>query len=61
MTPSAQVLVARNGVVVYNKSFGYFTYDKKEKVNENTLYDLASLTKILATLPEIIQLYDQKK
>ena len=49
MTPSAQVLVARNGVVVYQKSFGRCTYDKNaEQVTNNTLYDLASLTKILS-------------
>lgn len=61
MTPSAQVLVAHQGKVVYNKSFGYFTYQKKEKVNNNTLYDLASLTKILATLPELMLLYEEEK
>ena len=62
MTPSAQVLVARNGVVVYQKSFGRCTYDKNaEQVTNNTLYDLASLTKILATVPELIDLYDKQK
>lgn len=61
MTPSAQVLVARHGKVIYNKSFGNFTYDTKEAVSNDHLYDLASLTKILATLPELIRLYDKKK
>ena len=57
-----QVLVARNGVVVYQKSFGRCTYDKNaEQVTNNTLYDLASLTKILSTLPELIDLYDKQK
>ncbi|MHC5309972.1 glycoside hydrolase family 3 N-terminal domain-containing protein [Myroides sp. LJL116] len=57
-TPGAQVLVARNGVVVYNKSFGYHDYQNQVKVKDTDLYDLASLTKILATLPMIMKLYD---
>lgn len=61
MSPSVQVLVARSGKVIYNKSFGYFTYEKKQKVSDTTLYDLASLTKILSTLPQLMKLYDQKK
>ncbi len=62
MTPSAQILVARRGVVVYNKSFGRCTYDiTSDQVTNNTLYDLASLTKILSTLPELIELYDKQK
>ncbi len=58
-TPGAQVLVARNGVIVYNKSFGYHDYQKSVEVKNTDLYDLASLTKILATLPVIMQLYDK--
>lgn len=61
MTPSAQILVARHGRVIYNKAFGNFTYSPSEKVTDSTLYDLASLTKILATLPVLMQDFDQKK
>lgn len=61
MTPSAQVLVARRGKVIYNKSFGTLTYDSDKKVYNNYLYDLASLTKILGTVPELIRLYDLNK
>ncbi|MDO5654613.1 MAG: glycoside hydrolase family 3 N-terminal domain-containing protein [Flavobacteriaceae bacterium] len=50
-TPGMQILVARNGKVVYDKSFGYFTYDKKDKVAWNHLYDVASVTKIVSTMP----------
>lgn len=60
-TPGAQVLVARNGKVIYNKSFGYHDYSKDQKVVNSDLYDLASLTKILATLPMLMQMYDQGK
>ncbi len=55
MAPGLQVLVARHGKVVYRKSFGYFTYDKKVKVDNNSIYDLASVTKILGGLPMIMK------
>jgi len=47
--PGCQVLVARNGKVIFNKSFGYHTYDSLIKVNNTTIYDLASITKVAAT------------
>jgi beta-N-acetylhexosaminidase len=60
MYPGAQIVVARKGKVVYQKSFGYHTPDKHQRVKDTDLYDLASLTKILATLPMVMQLFDQK-
>lgn len=54
--PGAQILVARKGKVVYNKSFGRPFYGADEFINEEHIYDLASLTKILATLPMIMEL-----
>ncbi len=59
MTPGIQLLVARKGKVVYEKCFGYHTYDKTSKVKFDDLYDVASLTKILATLPLLIELVDK--
>lgn len=59
MTPGAQIIVARKGKVVYEKSFGYHTYDKDLEVKNTDLYDVASLTKILATLPNIMIQYDK--
>jgi len=61
MTPGIQILVARKGKVIYQKSFGYHTYENKVKVVNSDIYDVASLTKILATLPNVMQQYDQKK
>ena len=55
MAPGVQVLVARRGKVVYLKSFGHYTYDKKKRVDEESIYDLASVTKILGGLPMIIK------
>ncbi|EDP70722.1 b-glycosidase, glycoside hydrolase family 3 protein [Flavobacteriales bacterium ALC-1] len=59
MTPGIQLLVARKGKVIYNKNFGYHTYSKKNKVDFDDIYDVASLTKILATLPIVMELEEK--
>jgi CubicO group peptidase (beta-lactamase class C family) len=59
--PGCQVLVAKDGKVFFQKCYGWLSYDKKQPVTPETLYDLASLTKILAPLPAIMKLYDEKK
>ncbi|MFT4942521.1 MAG: beta-N-acetylhexosaminidase [Candidatus Paceibacteria bacterium] len=59
MMPGAQVLVARKGKVIYNKNFGYHTPSKLRKVTQTDVYDIASLTKIMATVPLVMQLVDQ--
>lgn len=58
IAPGMQILVARKGKVVYNKSFGFHTYDNVEPVRNSDLYDVASLTKILATLPMVVKEFD---
>ncbi len=55
MTPGMQILVARKGKIVYDKNFGFHTYENKNIVQSDDQYDLASLTKILATLPLVMQ------
>ncbi|WP_027126354.1 glycoside hydrolase family 3 N-terminal domain-containing protein [Gelidibacter mesophilus] len=57
--PGLQILVARKGKVVYNKAFGKHTYEGKEKVDLDDMYDVASLTKILATLPLLMELEEK--
>jgi beta-glucosidase-like glycosyl hydrolase/CubicO group peptidase (beta-lactamase class C family) len=59
MTPGIQLLVARKGKVIYNKTFGKHTYEGDEPVKPNDLYDVASLTKILATLPLLMELEEK--
>ena len=56
MTPGLQLLIARKGKVIYNKNFGKHTYESKENVESDDIYDVASLTKILATLPLLMEL-----
>ena len=60
-TPGCQILIVKDEKVVWNKAYGYHTYAKKKMVQTNDLYDLASLTKVVATLPAIMQLVDKKK
>jgi beta-glucosidase-like glycosyl hydrolase/CubicO group peptidase (beta-lactamase class C family) len=57
--PGCQILAAKNGVVFFNKSYGYFTYDSIRKVTNSDIYDLASVTKIAATVPAVMHLYEK--
>jgi beta-N-acetylhexosaminidase len=59
--PGAVVLVAKDGKIAYEKAFGYLTYDSTEAVYPETIYDLASVTKIMATTVSVMKLYDQGK
>ena len=59
--PGAQVLVARKGKIVYDKSFGNPTYESNSIINEYHLYDLASITKIAASTLAIMHLYEKGK
>lgn len=54
--PGCQILVARNGKVFWRKSYGYATYQKKEPINNDYLYDLASVTKVTSTIPALMSL-----
>ena len=60
MTPGVQLLIAKNGSVIYNKSYGHHTYNKKISVENEDIYDLASITKILVSLPLIIREFESK-
>lgn len=60
-TPSCQVLVARHGMIVYDKAFGHPGYESSAVVSTSDIYDLASCTKLMATLPAVMKLYDQGK
>ena len=58
-TPGCVVLVARHGKIAYQKAFGFMTYDKTEPVYKETIYDMASCTKICATTMATMKLYDE--
>lgn len=59
--PGCQILVAKDGVVIYNRSFGTFEYGKNREVTNDDIYDIASMTKASATVPAVMKLYDEKK
>jgi CubicO group peptidase (beta-lactamase class C family) len=59
--PGCVVMVARKGIVVYEKAYGYHTYDNKIQVKEDDLYDLASVTKVSATIPGVMLLNSEGK
>lgn len=57
--PGCQILVAKKGAIIYDKCFGHETYEEgAAEVKPNSLYDLASLTKVLATTLSYMRLYD---
>ena len=60
-TPGCVVLVAKDGKVIFNKAYGYHSYDKIVPDKLTDIFDLASMTKISATTMETMQLYDQGK
>lgn len=59
--PGCQVLVAKNGKVIWDKCYGTRTYESDEKVKPSELYDLASITKVAATTLAVMKLYENKK
>ncbi len=59
--PGAQILVAQGGRVIYDKAFGYHTYEKKDPVKPSDVYDIASITKVVATTVSLMKLQDMGK
>ena len=57
--PGCQIAIIKDGAMVYNRSFGYHTYEKRTPVRNTDIYDLASLTKIIATTPSLMKLVDE--
>lgn len=60
-TPGCVVLVAKDGKVIFNKAYGYHTYDNVMPDKLTDIFDLASMTKVSATTMETMQLTDQGK
>lgn len=59
--PGCQVLVAKDGKIIYDKSFGTYDYISKQPVESNSVYDLASCSKATGTLLAVMKAYDEKK
>ena len=59
--PGGVLLASKDGKIFIHEAFGYHTYDKKEKVTRGDIYDLASITKVIATTSSVMLLADQNK
>lgn len=59
--PGCVVLVARNGKIIYEKAFGTYNYDSPDSMSINTIFDMASVTKVCATTISAMKLYDEGK
>ncbi|HEX8376631.1 MAG TPA: serine hydrolase [Pedobacter sp.] len=60
-TPSAVVMVVKDGSVIFNKAYGAHTYDGEKPAAVSDIYDVASVTKIAATTMATMKLYEQQK
>ena len=56
--PGAQVLIYKHDSIRLNKSYGFHTYDSIVRVKNHHLFDLASVTKILASTLAFMKLYE---
>lgn len=57
--PGAVVGIVKDGVLAYNRGYGYQDYAKTEAVRETDVYDLASITKVMATTTAAMKLADR--
>lgn len=57
--PGMVVFIAKGGKVIFNKAYGYHTYEKETKSRIDDIFDLASITKTSATTMEVMRLYEQ--
>ncbi len=59
--PGCQLLIAKEGNVFFSKAYGHFTYDNRIEVQENNLYDLASISKVMGTTLAVMKQFDEGK
>jgi uncharacterized protein YbbC (DUF1343 family)/CubicO group peptidase (beta-lactamase class C family) len=60
--PGAVLIVGHNGQIVYRKAYGSRAIvPRREEMTLDTMFDCASLTKVVATTPAIMQLWEQGK
>lgn len=59
--PGCQILVAKDNKIVWQKSYGYYTYEQTQPVTNETIFDLASVTKVGATTVSMMKMVEKKK
>jgi SSS family transporter len=58
--PGAVVIAGHDGRIIFHKAYGNSSLiPSPEPMTEDTIFDVASLTKVLATAPAVMQLYQQ--
>jgi len=57
--PGCQVLVARRGKVIWHRNYGHHTYQRRQAVDDDDIYDLASITKMASTTAALMRMHDQ--
>lgn len=56
--PGFQVVVAKDNMIIYQKNFGHHTYEEHVAVRDTSIYDLASITKVAATMLPVMRFYE---
>lgn len=59
--PGCEVIVARKGIVIFHKTYGYHTFDNRVELEKGDLFDLASVTKVSSSLPGLMILDTEGK
>lgn len=59
--PGGVLVVGREGEIIHQKAYGYHTYSKERSLKIDDIFDLASITKVMATTPAIMSLYEQRE
>ena len=57
--PGCVVFAVKDGEIIYDKAYGTYTFDEAKPVTLESIYDLASVTKISATTVSIMKLYEE--
>ncbi|OYT14724.1 MAG: hypothetical protein B7C24_16845, partial [Bacteroidetes bacterium 4572_77] len=57
--PGCQICVVKGGRIIFQKSYGFQTYDSVLAINDSSIYDIASITKVTASIPALMYLYDR--
>ena len=59
--PGCRIIAVKDQYIIFNKSYGYLDYDSIRPVNDSTMYDIASVTKIAASSLLLMKLYEDRK
>lgn len=59
--PGCVIMALQNGEIIYNQAFGNYTFENSQPVTLESIYDLASVTKISATTVSVMKLYEEGK